>query len=194
MPSSSRPPPSVGEARVAEHDRHDRVLAGPDGEAGRGHRPRNRGCWPRAGRAAPSPPTASPGRRATRDERRRQRVGEEVGPRALAQELDDLAPARREAAGGAAERLAQRGGDDVDAPGDAAVLGRAAAGLAEEAGGVAVVHHHERVVALGQVADLGERRDVAVHGEHAVGGDQPRPRAARPPVSCRSSSSRSPCA
>ena len=27
---------------------------------------------------------------------------------------------------------------------------------------------------LGEVADLGERRDVAVHGEHAVGGDQAR--------------------
>ena len=33
--------------------------------------------------------------------------------------------------------------------------GRAPAGRPEEAGGVAVVHHHQRVVALGQVADLG---------------------------------------
>ena len=61
-------------------------------------------------------------------------------------------------------------------PRDPAVLGRAAAGLPEEAGGVAVVHHDQRVVAVGEVADLAQRRDVAVHGEDAVGRDQPRPR------------------
>ena len=97
----------------------------------------------------------------------------------------------REAAAGAAERLAERGGHDVDAAGDAAVLRRAAAGLAEEAGGVAVVDHDERVVALGQVADLGERRDVAVHGEDAVGGDQARPRARACPRAMRSRSAMS---
>jgi hypothetical protein len=37
---------------------------------------------------------------------------------------------------------------------------------------VAVVEVHQRVVALRQVADLVESGDAAIHGEHAVGGDQ----------------------
>ena len=36
-----------------------------------------------------------------------------------------------------------------------------------------VVDEHERVVRVGQVADLGERRDVAVHREDPVGHDDP---------------------
>ena len=31
---------------------------------------------------------------------------------------------------------------------------------------------HQGVVLVGQIADLVELGDVAVHGEHAVGGDQ----------------------
>ena len=45
--------------------------------------------------------------------------------------------------------------------------------LADEADGVAVVHHHHRVVFLRQVADASQVGDDAVHREHAVGGDQP---------------------
>ena len=52
------------------------------------------------------------------------------------------------------------------------MLGRAAPGRAEEARGMAVIHHDERVVSLRQRADLRERRDVAVHGADAVGDDQ----------------------
>ena len=44
----------------------------------------------------------------------REGVGEEVGARALAQQLHDLAAARRVAAGSAAHRLAQRAREDVD--------------------------------------------------------------------------------
>jgi len=47
----------------------------------------------------------------------------------------------------------------------------APAGLAHEAGGVGVVHHDQGVVLVGQVADLLQPDDVAVHGEGAVGGD-----------------------
>ena len=57
------------------------------------------------------------------------------------------------AAAAAAQRLAERAGQDVDAGGDAAVLGRAAPVRAHEAGGVRVIHHDERVVALGEIAD-----------------------------------------
>ena len=108
---------------------------------------------------------------------RRQRVGEQIGPRALAQPLDDLGLRRGVAARGAAERLAERAGDDVDAALDAAMLGRAAAMSADEADRVAVVDHHHGVVLLGEVADAAEIGDDAVHREHAVGGDQPEARA-----------------
>ncbi len=62
------------------------------------------------------------------------------------------------AAAGAAHRLAQRAGDDVH-PADHAVQLVACRGRSpDEADGVRVVDHHQRVVALGQVADLGQRR------------------------------------
>ena len=51
-----------------------------------------------------------------------------------------------------------------------------AASRSHEPDGVGVVHHHHRVVLVGQVADRREVGDVAVHGEDAVGGDQPQPR------------------
>ncbi len=53
------------------------------------------------------------------------------------------------------------------------------AAVADEAGRVRVVHHHQRAVAVGEVADLPEPRDDAVHREHAVGRDQLHARARR---------------
>ena len=52
------------------------------------------------------------------------------------------------------------------------MVDRAAAVPAQHAGRVRVVDHDRRLVALGDVADAGQRRDVAVHGEDAVGDDQ----------------------
>ena len=49
----------------------------------------------------------------------------------------------------------------------------------DEADRVGVVDHHERAVALGEVADPGEVGDVAVHREDAVGRDHPGVRAGR---------------
>ena len=49
----------------------------------------------------------------------------------------------------------------------------------DEADGVGVVDHHERAVAVGEVADPGEVGDVAVHREDAVGRDHPRVGAGR---------------
>ena len=43
--------------------------------------------------------------------------------------------------------------------------------VAHKADGVAVVHHHQSAVFVGQVADALEIGDKAVHGENAVGGD-----------------------
>ena len=48
------------------------------------------------------------------------------------------------------------------------------------AGGVAVVDQHQRIVAVGERADVGELRHIAVHREHAVSRDQLEAR----PVGC----------
>ena len=101
---------------------------------------------------------------------------EEVGPGALAQQVDDLSSARNVAARGPAERLAEGAGENVYSVGDPAQFGGAAPALAEKADGVRVVDEHERVIALGKVADLFEGCDVAVHREDAVGDDHPEPR------------------
>ena len=81
-----------------------------------------------------------------RDDGRGQRVREEVRPGPLAQHLDDLGAARGVAAGAPAQRLAEGAGDDVHPVLDAEQLGRAAPGRADEADGVRVVDHHQRVV------------------------------------------------
>jgi hypothetical protein len=52
------------------------------------------------------------------------------------------------------------------------MFGRAPSGLAHEPGGVRIVHHHQRLVTVGQVADAVQGRDVAVHGEHPVRHDE----------------------
>ena len=98
-------------------------------------------------------------------------VGEEVRARALAQEVDDLLTAGGEAAHGAAEGFAQGAGVDIDAAIGVVELADAAAGLADDACGVALIDHDEGVVLLGEVADAVHGGDVAVHGEDAVGHD-----------------------
>ncbi len=107
------------------------------------------------------------------DDRRRESVAEEVGAGALPQELDDFLATRGEAAGCAAQRLAERRRDDVDPAHDVAVFVRATSILAEEAGAMGVVDHHQGVVAFRQIADLVEFGDIAVHAECAVGRDHP---------------------
>ncbi len=52
------------------------------------------------------------------------------------------------------------------------MLGGAAPRLAEHPRGVRIVHRHDRVVLTRQRDDVGELRDVAFHGEDAVGEDQ----------------------
>ena len=151
---------ALGQGRVVgrearEHDGHDGVHAGPDLEAGRRHALAE---GPRV-RLQPVAQLGGLGQQLQRAQggardHGGQAVGEEVGPAALAQQVHDLAPRRDAAAHGAAQRLAEGGGDDVHPPHHAAVLGRAAAGAAHEAGGVGVVDQHQGAVAVGQVADL----------------------------------------
>lgn len=54
------------------------------------------------------------------------------------------------AAGGAAQRFTQRAGDDIDAPHHIAVFVGAAAVFADEADGVGVIDHHQRIVFIRQ--------------------------------------------
>ena len=56
------------------------------------------------------------------------------------------------------------------------MIDRAASAPAQHARSVRVVHHHDAVVFFRQVAELRQRCDVAVHGEHAVGNQQLAPR------------------
>ena len=98
----------------------------------------------------------------------RQRVREEVGTRTLAQHVDDLGMARREAAHGAAEGLAQRARQDVNLAAQTVQLGDAAARLAQHSSRVALVNHNHRVILVGQSADLVQRGGIAVHREDSV--------------------------
>ena len=56
--------------------------------------------------------------------------------------------------------------------GDAVALGNAAAARAVHADGVDLVEIGERVIFVGEVADRGDRGDVAVHRIDALEGDQ----------------------
>ena len=164
---------ALGERGVAEHDRHDRVGAGLDGKPGVGEALAEEArvrVEAQAQFRAPGDEVQGGDRR--RGDHRGERVREQVRPRALAQEVDDLLPSAHVAPGRAAEGLAEGAGQDVDPVHDAEVLGRAAAPGAHEADGMAVVDHDERPVALGQIADLAQRRDEAVHREDPVGHDE----------------------
>ena len=55
---------------------------------------------------------------------------------------------------------------------NAEVIDGAAAIATQNAGGVRVVDHHDGAVFLGNVAELRQRADVAIHREHAVGDQQ----------------------
>ena len=104
---------------------------------------------------------------------RRQRRGVQQRPGGVHEEPRGHVVAGHEAAVGA-EGLGERAGDDVDLALEAGLGDGAAAVGAEGAERVGLVDQHADVVAVAQVDDLAQRRDVAVHAEHAVGGDQGR--------------------
>ena len=74
-----------------------------------------------------------------------------------------------------AQGLAQSAGQDIHTAHDPMMLVGAAPVLAHEAHRMRIVHHDQRAVFVGQVADVGQVRDVAVHREHAVCGNQAKP-------------------
>ena len=94
---------------------------------------------------------------------RRQRVGEEIRTGALAEHIDDLLAACGESADGATERLAEGACEYVNAAIAVILLCDSVAGLADNAGGMALINHHEGVILLGQLANLVHRSDVAIH-------------------------------
>jgi len=97
--------------------------------------------------------------------------GEEEGARLDPEEVDHLVGAGDEAAA-RRERLRERAHPQVDAVLDPEQLGRAGAAGAEHAGAVRLVDHQPCPVLLAEVADLRQRRDVALHREDAVDDDQ----------------------
>ena len=82
---------------------------------------------------------------------------------------------------------------NVYAVGYALRCGGAATVGAKKAGGVGIVHHDERVVAVGQLADVAQRSAVPLHAEHAVGGDQAEACFRLPPSSLAAKSAMSLC-
>ncbi len=105
-------------------------------------------------------------------DRRHEGIREEIRARAVAQPRHDFARARRIAARRAAERLAERAGQELDPAHHAAMLRRAAATRADEADRVRVVHHHHRAVLLREVANSREIGNNPIHRKHAVGRDE----------------------
>ena len=75
----------------------------------------------------------------------------------------------------AAERLGERAFEDVDAVHDAVAFGDAAAARTVHADRMNLVDIGHGAIALGEIADLRQRRDVAVHRIQALAGDQLRP-------------------
>ena len=73
------------------------------------------------------------------------------------------------AASRTAKRLAQCAGQDIDL--DAGPVRRAAALRSDEAGGVAIIDHDQRVIRIGKFANVAKLGKVAVHREHAIGDD-----------------------
>ncbi len=105
------------------------------------------------------------------------------------QPLDQLRRARDEATEDA-DRLRQRPDLDVDPSVQTEMVDGPGAPGPEHPGRMRVVDHHDRAALLGDLDERRERRDVAVHREHAVGDQQLA--AARPASSRRAARPRDP--
>src|SRR5450759_4915709 len=79
----------------------------------------------------------------------------------------------------ATQGLAQRAREDVDTVDDVEELRGPAAAVADKSHGMGVVHHDQRVILLGEIADLVQRCEGPIHGEHSVGDDHPPARTSR---------------
>ena len=116
-------------------------------------------------------PDGGGGRRA---DRRRQRRREDEAGRIGAHGIDQVG-IRRDIAAEAAEGFCQRAFEDIDARGGAVAFGDSAAMRPVHADRVHLVDIGQRPVAFGEIADLVQRRDIAVHRVQAFAQDQFRP-------------------
>ena len=89
----------------------------------------------------------------------------------MVEELDERAAAGHVAAKDA-DRFRQRADLNIDAPVHAEVIDRPAAVLSEHAARVRIVNHHDAAEFFGQLAEGGQRAQIAVHAEDAVGDEQ----------------------
>ena len=89
----------------------------------------------------------------------------------MIKKIDQIARAA-DVAAESADRLRQGSNLNVDAPVHFEMIDGAASLAAEHAGSVRVVDHHDRAVFFGRLAQAGQRADVAIHREDAVGDQQ----------------------
>ncbi len=177
------PEAAVGKARrernrrraVADDDRLDRRVRRQHAPRQRARRRGSARCWCRRSRRAALGAGRSPARRAARRRAAAALLSCRCTGAPSRTSVSITASARRRTRRtprGLAERAHVH-----DAPGRKAGV-REAAAAAQHAEAVRVVDDEPRVVPLGELEQARERRDVAVHAEHGVGGDDLARRAA----------------
>ena len=92
---------------------------------------------------------------------------EQKRPGTVVEEVDQVVraadvPAER------ADGFGERSDLSVHAPVNFEMVNRTPAVAAKNARGVSVVDHHDGAILFGQIAEPGQRADVAIHGENAV--------------------------
>src|SRR5690606_13822375 len=98
-----------------------------------------------------------------------QRVGEQVWAGTLPQHFNDLLSSGGIAAHGASQGFAESPGDDVYPSQHPFQLQGPDPFFPDEPGSMSLIDHYQRVIFVGQVTDLVQRRHQPVHREHAVG-------------------------
>ena len=155
---------------LAQHHRDDRVFARQQVESGCRHAgPEAPGVFEELGPQVIALLRQIDGLEAGRHDGRRQGVGKQIGPGALAHEIDDGFRRGDIASGRAAQCLAKCARQNIDL--DARPLRRAAALGADETRGVAIVNQNQGVVSIGQLANVAQFGEITIHREHAVGND-----------------------
>ena len=102
---------------------------------------------------------------------RSQGVGEKVWTTALAEQVDDLFPSCRKATKGTAKRLTQRASINVHSSVGIEELAHTMTGCTYHTCRMTLIHHHQSIIFLGQIADLIHRSHITIHREHAIGHD-----------------------
>src|SRR6188508_2521042 len=99
------------------------------------------------------------------------RCREEEGPGSPIEEFDER-PRSGDVPAERSQRFRERTDLDVNATVESEVIDGAASVRTEHAAGVCVVHHHDAAELVCYVTKTGQRAQVAVHAEHAVGDEQ----------------------